>query len=167
MGFAGEGARARQTLVVNHATLFVVVYRAFEATLCDFGGRFRLLLSGEGGVVRSGGGFALLRAFLRVWISSWLSKERDGSGCKGENYRRTLRQPFLWHPFLHRAGWRHRFLWGRFARGGVLVPSHTCMFGHEGSEDGFCTLATPDEADVGGGGEGLSAKELHVAGGEP
>jgi len=41
------------------------------------------------------------------------------------------------------------------------------MFGHEGSEDGFNTLATPDEADVGGGGEGLGAKELHVAGREP
>ena len=41
------------------------------------------------------------------------------------------------------------------------------MLGHEGSEDGFRTLATPDEADVGSGGEGLSAKELHVAGGEP
>ena len=44
MGFTGEGARARESLVVDDAALLVVVDRAFEPTLVDLGGCLFLLL---------------------------------------------------------------------------------------------------------------------------
>ena len=57
MAFTDEGARAGQTQVgVNHPTLFVIVYWALEAVLCDYSGWFRFPLSGEKGVVRGGTG---------------------------------------------------------------------------------------------------------------